>query len=65
MDEDVESIGLNGRTTVHQTDLCWGKKALDNPAIKNILDGAGKNQLTHGVKLTSQGWEAKGLDSVF
>lgn len=104
-EKDVESIGLNGRTTVHQTDLCWGKKALDKivkwegpmklgdyqeagltytykvehtadwankpevqaafPAIKNILDGAGKNQLTHGVKLTSQGWEAKGLDSVF
>lgn len=28
-DKDVDSIGLNGRTTVKQTDLCWGKKALD------------------------------------
>lgn len=104
-EKDVESIGLNGRTTVHQTDLCWGKKALDKivkwegpmklgdyqeasitytykvdhtaswatkpevqatfPAIKSILDGAGKSELKHGVKLTSQGWEAKGLDSAF
>lgn len=104
-EKDVESFGLNGKTTVHQTDLCWGKKALDKivkwegpmklgdyqeagitytykvehaaswatnpgvqaafPAVKSILDGAGKSELKHGVKLTSQGWEAKGLDSAF
>ena len=101
-EKDVDSIGLNGRTTVKQTDLCWGKKALDKivkwegpmkfgdyqeagityiykintpadwakkpevqaafPYVKNILDGAGTKESKHAVKLTSQGWEAKGLD---
>lgn len=32
------------------------------PHIKSVLDGAGKLERKHGVKLTSQGWEAKGLD---
>lgn len=35
------------------------------PAIKSVLDGASKNQLKHGVKLTSEGWEARGLDPVY
>lgn len=101
--EAVDSIGLSGKTTVQQTDICWGKKALDKivkwegpmklgdyqeagitytykvndiamwakkpeiqsafPGIKNTLDEAGKNELKHAVKLTSLGWEAKGLDS--
>jgi hypothetical protein len=101
-EKDVDSIGLNGRTTVKQIDLCWGKKALDKvvkwegpmkfgdyqeagvtytykvdnaadwakkaevqvafPVVKSILDGAGSKEAKHGVKLTSQGWEAKGLD---
>ena len=101
-EKDVDSIGLNGKTTVKQTDLCWGKKAFDKivkwegpmklgdyqeagitymykvnntadwakkpevqatfPVVKNILDGASAKELKHAVKLTSQGWEAKGLD---
>jgi hypothetical protein len=101
-DKDVESIGLNGKTTVKQIDLCWGKKALDKivkwegpmkfgdyqeagitytykindtadwakrpevqaafPAVKTILDGADSKESKHGIKLTSQGWEAKGLE---
>lgn len=32
------------------------------PFIKSILEGAGTEQAKHGVKLTSQGWEAMGLD---
>jgi outer membrane protein OmpA-like peptidoglycan-associated protein len=28
-EKEVASIGLNGKTTEKQTDLCWGKKALD------------------------------------
>jgi hypothetical protein len=28
-EKEVSAIGLNGRTTEKQTDLCWGKKALD------------------------------------
>jgi len=32
------------------------------PSIKNTLDAAGSNQARRAVKLTSQGWEAKGLD---
>src|SRR6218665_190685 len=28
-EREVSAIGLNGRTTEKQTDLCWGKKALD------------------------------------
>ncbi|WP_413674005.1 hypothetical protein ACEN9H_05265 [Massilia cellulosiltytica] len=32
------------------------------PFIKTVLDGAGKEEARHGVKLTSVGWEAKGLD---
>lgn len=101
-EKDVDSIGLNGKTTVKQTDLCWGKKALDKivkwegpmkfgdyqeagvtytykvnnladwakklevqaafPFVKSVLDSAGSKESKHAVKLTSQGWEAKGLD---
>lgn len=32
------------------------------PAVKLILEGSGSNQAKHLVKLTSQGWEAAGLD---
>lgn len=28
-EKEVASIGLNGKTTEKQTDLCWGKKVLD------------------------------------
>ena len=101
-EKNVDSTGLNGKTTVKQTDLCWGKKALDKivkwegpmkfgdyqeagitytykvnnladwakkpdvqaafPFVKSILDGAGSKESKHAIKLTSQGWEAKGLD---
>ena len=101
-EKNVDSIGLNGKTTVKQTDLCWGKKALDKivkregpmkfgdyqeagitytykvnnladwakkpdvqaafPFVKSVLDSAGSKESKHAVKLTSQGWEAKGLD---
>ncbi len=101
-EREVESFGLNGKTPVKQTDLCWGKKALgkvvkwEGPiklgdyqeagvtytykidhladwatkpgfqdtfgGVKAIIDGAGKVEAEHAVKLTSQGWEAKGLD---
>jgi len=33
------------------------------PQVKLILDGEGSKQEKHAVKLTSQGWEAKGLES--
>lgn len=33
------------------------------PAIKNVLDGAGSRETTHVLKLTNNGWEAKGLNS--
>lgn len=101
-EKNVDSTGLNGKTTVKQTDLCWGKKALDKivkwegpmkfgdyqeagitytykvnnladwakkpdvqaafPFVKSVLDSAGSKESKHAVKLTSQGWEAKGLD---
>ena len=101
-EKEVASIGLNGKTTEKQTDLCWGKKALDKivkwegpmkfgdyqeavitytykvnnladwakkpeiqasfPVVKSILDGVGSKESKHAIKLTSQGWEAKGLD---
>ncbi len=32
------------------------------PLIKSILDAAGTTPARHAVKLTSEGWEAKGLD---
>ncbi len=32
------------------------------PSIKEWLDGAGNTQQSHTVKLTSEGWEAKGMD---
>ena len=32
------------------------------PVVKSILDGAGSKESKHVIKLTSQGWEAKGLD---
>ncbi len=46
-------------------DLCWGKKPEVQaafPVVKSVLDGAGSKESKHAVKLTSQGWEAKGLD---
>lgn len=101
-EREVSAIGLNGRTTEKQTDLCWGKKALDKvvkwegpmklgdyqeasvtylykvnnvaewakrpdvqasfPVVKSILDAAGTKPAKHPIKLTSEGWEAKGLD---
>ncbi|MBK5071600.1 hypothetical protein I2492_01045 [Budviciaceae bacterium CWB-B4] len=33
------------------------------PAIKNAIDGAGTRETTHVLKLTNNGWEAKGLNS--
>lgn len=35
------------------------------PQIKRALDGAGKDESRHALKLTSEGWEAKGLNSSF
>ncbi|WP_253901053.1 hypothetical protein [Stenotrophomonas maltophilia] len=32
------------------------------PALKSVLDGAGSERRRHTVKLTSEGWEANGLD---
>ncbi len=32
------------------------------PVVKSILDGVGTKEGKHAVMLTSQGWEAKGLD---
>lgn len=32
------------------------------PHIRQVLDGAGKKEARHSIKLTSQGWEALGLD---
>ncbi len=101
-EKEVSAIGLNGRTTEKQTDLCWGKKALDKvvkwegpmklgdyqeasvtylykvnnvaewakrpdvqasfPVVKSILEAAGTKPAKHPIKLTSEGWEAKGLD---
>ena len=101
-EKTLDSIGLNGKVTVKQVNLCWGKKGIDKivkwegpmkfgdyqeagitylykvnnaadwarkpeiqtafPYIKNVLDGAGTKESKHAVKLTSQGWEAKGLD---
>jgi len=43
----------------------WAKKPEMQaafPAVKSILDGVGSRESRHVVKLTSQGWEAKGLD---
>lgn len=31
-------------------------------SVKRLIDGAGTYQDKHGLKLTSQGWEARGLD---
>lgn len=104
-ENEVSAFGLNGRTTVKETDLCWGKMALDKIVkweevmkfgkfgvyqeavitytykidgtadwaktpevqaafsfVKSTLDGAGSHNNKHIVKLTNQGWEAKGLD---
>lgn len=33
------------------------------PQIKQWLDGAGSKQQSHGVRLTSEGWEANGIDT--
>lgn len=33
------------------------------PGILSTINGAGKIQMNHALTLTSQGWEAKGLDS--
>jgi hypothetical protein len=32
------------------------------PDVRSTLDGAGSKESKHVIKLTSQGWEAKGLD---
>ncbi|WP_083953716.1 hypothetical protein [Thauera butanivorans] len=43
----------------------WAKKPEVQaafPVVKSVLDGAGSKESKHAVKLTSQGWEAKGLD---
>ncbi len=43
----------------------WAKKSdvqVAFPVVKSILDGVGNKESKHTVKLTSQGWEAKGLD---
>ncbi|WP_281982748.1 hypothetical protein [Azonexus hydrophilus] len=43
----------------------WAKKPEVQaafPVVKSILDGVGNKESKHAVKLTSQGWEAKGLD---
>lgn len=32
------------------------------PYMKTVLDGAGSTESRHALKLTSEGWEAKGLD---
>ena len=43
----------------------WAKKPEVQaafPVVKSILDGAGSKESKHAIKLTSQGWEAKGLD---
>lgn len=43
----------------------WTKKPefqVGFPYAKQIIDDAGKKETQHAVKLTSQGWEAKGLD---
>jgi hypothetical protein len=101
--KEVESFGMNGKTKGTQTDLCWGKKALDKvvkwegpmkfgdyqeakvtyhykikeladwakkpeflaafPYVGQIIEGAEKKDEKHGVKLTSVGWEANGLDN--
>lgn len=101
-EKEATSWGINGSQKVIQTDLCWGKKALDKivkwegpmkfgdyqeagitytykvnnladwakkpevqaafPFVKSVLDSAGGKESKHAVKLTSQGWEAKGLD---
>ncbi|WP_434779045.1 hypothetical protein [Neisseria sp. Ec49-e6-T10] len=100
-EKDVDSIGMNGKNTVRQTKLCWGKQNIDKivkwegpiklgdyqevgitytykinniadwakkpeiqaafPEVKNIIDNESSREIKHGIKLTSQGWEAKGL----
>jgi len=32
------------------------------PHVKQVIHGAGTKQQSHGVKLTSEGWEANGID---
>jgi hypothetical protein len=101
-DVNVNSLSLSGATITKQSDLCWGKMALDKivkwegpmkfgdyqeanvfytykvddvapwakrpefqavfGGAKAVLDGAGNKHSQHGVKLTSNGWEANGLD---
>jgi hypothetical protein len=101
-EKEIDSVGLNGKLTIKQVNLCWGKKAIDKivkwegpmkfgdyqeagitylykinnaadwarkpeiqaafPYVKSILEGAGTKESKHAIKLTSQGWEAKGLD---
>lgn len=100
-ERQVNKIGLNGKKTESEVDLCWGHKVLDRvvkwegpmklgdyqeagvtytykvdkvapwaqrpdvqaafPTVQFSLDGAGKREARHAVKLTSQGWEANGL----
>ena len=33
------------------------------PYIRQVMDDAGRKELQHGVKLTSVGWEANGMDN--
>lgn len=43
----------------------WAKKPEVQaafPFVKSVLDGAGSKESKHAIKLTSQAWEAKGLD---
>lgn len=43
----------------------WAKKPAFQvafPYVGQIIEGAGKQELQQGVELTSEGWEAKGLD---
>ncbi len=43
----------------------WAKKPdvqAAFPFVKSVPDGAGSKESKHAIKLTSQGWEAKGLD---
>lgn len=61
---DYQEAGITYTYKVDNT-ADWAKKPEVQyafPAVKNILDAAGSKESRHAVKLTSQGWEAKGLD---
>lgn len=101
-EKEVENFGMGGPVKGKQTDLCWGKKALEKvvkwegpmklgdyqealvtytykindladwakkpdvqnvyPVIGRLAQGEKSLEEKHAVKLTSNGWEAKGLD---